>query len=88
MLTHPAILERLIGPQRGDFSPELARYVIGLDFQPSDHARYTDLSERAQRGGLSAEEQSELDDYLSVNDLLTILKSKARLTVARHNSAA
>jgi hypothetical protein len=59
-------------------TPELARYLLGLDFASADHERIAALSARAQDGALSPEEEAELDGYLHVNDLLAILQSKAR----------
>jgi hypothetical protein len=78
MLSPPAILERVINPQRGGFSAELARHILELDFPTSDHARYAELSEKAQEGSLTEEERSELEDYLNVNDFLTIIKAVIR----------
>jgi len=72
------ILTRVIRPEEGDMAPELARYVLGLDFTAADHDRIAALSARAQEGTLSPEEAAELDGYLHVNDLLSILQSKAR----------
>jgi hypothetical protein len=36
------------------------------------------LAERARKGSLTAEEVAELDSYLHVGSLLSILQSKAR----------
>jgi hypothetical protein len=83
MLSLPSILERVIEPQRGDFSPEHANYVLGLDFSPQEHARFAELSRKAQEGALSLDEQTELDDFLSVNSLLVILQSKARVSLGK-----
>jgi len=47
MVRQAAILELLIEPQRGDFSPDHARYVLSLDFSGTQHARYAELAERA-----------------------------------------
>jgi hypothetical protein len=86
MLTHPGILERVIDPQRGDFPPEVARQVMRFDFTPGDHAPYESLSAKAQEGKLMDEERAELEDYLSINDLLTILKAKAVASLRRQGS--
>jgi hypothetical protein len=72
------ILGRVIKPDEGDMAPDLARYVLGLDFAVVDHERIAALSARAQEGTLSPDEEAELDGYLHVNDLLAILQSKAR----------
>lgn len=85
MITQPAILERVFEPNRGDLSPEVAQYILKLDFPPEDHARYHELSVKAQEGALTPQEQTELDDYLSVNTLLTIVQSKARVSLRQHS---
>ncbi len=82
------MLERIIEPQRGDFSPEHARYVLSLDFSPSEHARYNELAAKAQDGNLTDTERAELDEFLNVNAFLMILQSKARVSLKKHNSAA
>jgi len=88
MLRHPAILERVIDPKSGDFPPELARHVLKFDFPPADHARYEELSAKAQDGTLGEAERVEFEDYLSVNDLLMILKAKAAASLRSAGSAA
>lgn len=88
MAGKPGILDRLIEPQHGNFSAEHARYVLGLDFSPDQHARYADLSAIAEKGTLSQSEQAELDEFLAANCLLMILQSKARLSLKKHSSAA
>ena len=83
-----SVLERVIEPARGGFSAEHAQYVLSLDFSAEEHARYKQLSAKAQDGTLSADEQRDLDELLTADALLTILQSKARISLAPHNSAA
>ena len=64
-------------PERGSFSKDLARFVIDLDFHGADHARYQELSSKAQEGSLTRPEMDELDGYLQVDSLLAILRLKA-----------
>lgn len=85
MLNHPTILERVISPQRGGFSPELAREVLKFAFPPEDRTRYQQLSSKAQDGLLTPEERAELEDYLDVDDLLMILKAKAQVSLRDPN---
>src|SRR5688572_10046857 len=80
--------EQMIRPEQGDFSPEHARYILSLGFTPDQHARYEELSTKVQGGGLSEEESAELDELLAANDLLTILKAKARTSLRQHTPAA
>jgi hypothetical protein len=88
MLSDPAILERVIDPEHGDFPPEVARQVLKFAFPPKDRARYEKLSYKAQDGELSAKERAELQDYLNVNDLLIILKAKAEVSLRDKSPAA
>jgi len=57
----------------------IARYLLSLDFEPEDVDRMNLLAERAREGELSAEEEAELDSYLHVGNLLTIMQSKSRV---------
>jgi len=59
-----------------------------LDFPASEQARYTELARKVQDAGLTAQEEAELDEFLAANALLTILQSKARLSLKKHNQAA
>jgi hypothetical protein len=77
------ILNRVIQPGEGDMAPELARYLLSLDFPAPDHERIAVLSTRAQEGALSEEDADELDGYLRFNDLLALLQSKARQSLRR-----
>jgi hypothetical protein len=83
-----SILERLIEPDQGTFSPEHARYVLSLHFTEAEKTRCEELSYKAQDGALSPEERHELELYLSANTLLILLKSKARRSLEQRPSAA
>jgi hypothetical protein len=87
MTTGASILEQIIKPQIGGFSAEHARYVLSLDFSADQQARYADLASRVQEGTLSKEEEAELDEFVTANAILTILQSKARVSL-KHPSAA
>ncbi len=77
------ILERIIEPEAGGFSSEHAEYVLSLSFPAKLRKRYLKLSEKAQQGALSEDEKATLDEYLSTNAILMILKSKARTSLKR-----
>jgi hypothetical protein len=82
------MLARIISPRRGGLAPEVAKYILSLDFPAKDQARYRALSAKARAGTLSKREAAELDDYLSTNSLLMVLQSKARVSLAKQSSAA
>jgi hypothetical protein len=83
-----SILESLIEPEEGTFSPELAEYVLSLGFSERQQARVQALSRKAQAGKLSEDEAAELDEFLEANSLLIVLKSKARRSLKRRSPAA
>jgi hypothetical protein len=88
MSTRIQILQRVIDPTGGGLSEELARQLLGLDFPPADHARYEALSSKAGEGTLTDAERAELNDYVDVNDLLTVLRARARASLTKRNPAA
>jgi hypothetical protein len=83
-----SILERMIDADNGDFTPEVARYFLSLDFSPQEHARCETLSGKAAEGTLSEDEAGELDEFLVANALLGVLQSKARISIRRRTPAA
>ena len=76
-----AILGQIIEPEAGGFSAALANHLLSLCFPAAMEARSTELSEKAQQGTLTPQEQSELDAYLAANTALILLKSKARASL-------
>jgi hypothetical protein len=88
MANDSTILERVIRPDEGEFSAELARHVLTFDFPPSDHVRYETLSAKASAGHLTPQERAELEEYLDVNDLVTVMKAKARASLQRKQDRA
>ncbi len=83
-LTRPTeadIWERIIRPD-APMSKATARKIQALDLSEADHAKVQDLAERNRWGKLSEEENDELDHFLRVGTLLSILKLRARKVLA------
>lgn len=78
-----AILGRVINPDDPTLSPEAARSLLKLTFPKEDKERVTCLLAKNQEGQLNADEQAELDEYLRADAFLSVLKSKARLSLKR-----
>src|SRR5262245_47357881 len=81
-----AILSRVVSPKAPEMSEGVARAVLELRFPEDDERRMSDLSEKARQGTLSPEEERELDAYILVGDFVSLLKSKARLSLKKHGS--
>lgn len=68
------VLSRLEVPM----TPAAAQSVLQWRFSDQAVARMNDLAEKARQGTLTTEEQAAIDSYERLNNLLGILKSKAR----------
>jgi hypothetical protein len=87
MLTRTSVLDRVV--QAGKELPaNIAEYLLALKLPEDAHLRYEELSAKVQDGTISDDERVELDDLLTANDVLMILHSKARASLARHSPAA
>ena len=81
-----AILNRILRTAAPTFSPEAARDILALDFDPTDKDRMRELSAKARSGTLTAEEDAEAGNYELVGHLLGIMQSKARRSVNQGDS--
>jgi hypothetical protein len=59
-------------------SVDAAKAILKVNFEPADHDRMRELSEKARNGTLTSSEQVELNDYERVGHLLDLMHSKAR----------
>lgn len=73
-----AIWERVFIPDPRRIAPEQARYLLDAHFPQSDLDRINELSAKADHGTLGPEEKMELERYIHVGHLLSILKAKIR----------
>jgi DNA-binding FadR family transcriptional regulator len=80
--TEAAILARVM-QVRQPLTPAAAKYLLSLRFGEDDVARMNGLSELAQQGKLTAEEQTELDSYIHVSNFLAVMQSRGRRALKR-----
>jgi hypothetical protein len=73
-----AIWAKVIAPEKKMLSPEAARSILQLKFRAEDKARMNELARKNQDGLLSPEERQELENYVKVGDVLSLLHLKAR----------
>lgn len=64
-----------------------AELILRAKLPEADLKRVDDLLERKRENGLSEGQQALLQDYLQVDSLLTVLKSKARRAVEQAAAA-
>jgi hypothetical protein len=82
------ILRRLFEPDKADLSPEVARYLLSLDFSLPDRERMEALAEKSQAGELLPEEREELDEYVRIGHFLALVQSKARKSLGQQRAAS
>lgn len=73
-----AIWERVFVPDAAHITPDQARYLLEVRFSQADLDRINELSAKADAGSLDSEEKRELERYVHVGHLLSILKAKVR----------
>jgi hypothetical protein len=82
-----ALFGRILDNGKGEMSRELARYILTLGFGEDDQARMKDLAERNQDGALSADEQAELQSFVTAGHLLALLHSRARKSLKKKQAS-
>jgi hypothetical protein len=75
---HADVLQRVFDLPGHGMSKPLAQSILTLDFPEADAARIVDLNARANEGTLTEDEQSVLEAYVNIGDLLAYWQSKAR----------
>src|SRR5215471_1475604 len=79
-----AILNRLVKPNRADFSAEVAEALLKLDFDQMDRERMHELAVKSQEGSLTKAEEEELDSYRRIGYFVDLMRSKARISLKKH----
>ena len=74
----PAIWATLIQASKAPISPDAARYLLSIDFSEPDHARMQELMDKSSDGALTPDENAELDRYVNIANVLSVMHSQAR----------
>ena len=75
------ILNRLLRPDQPTLTPEAARSILAIEFPAEDRERMNDLAAKAREGTLTPEERAWIEGYERVGNFLSLMKSKARLSL-------
>ncbi len=79
----PAIWARLIQAPKAPIAPEAARYLLSIDFNEADHARMRTLMDKSNEGALVPDEKAELDGYVNIANVLSVMHSQARVALRK-----
>ncbi len=82
-----AIFGRVLEPEQASLDASAARAILDFDFRQVDKDRMRQLLVKAKEGTLTADEQVEIDNYERVGHLLSLMKSKARRSLAEETLA-
>lgn len=63
---------------RQQLTPALAKHVLKLNFSANDRRRMKALAEENRAGAISPADLHELDSFVRVGTIISILKSRAR----------
>jgi hypothetical protein len=83
-----SIHRRLVESQPEGLSPAAAEAVLHLQLADWDQARMGEIAGKSSAGELTSSEADEYDAYIAAADWLSLWKSKARLALKQHSSAA
>jgi hypothetical protein len=81
-ITEAKILEQVVMSDEHGMSPESARAILALHFDPRAVRRMNELAEKNRAGTLTETERQEMDNYLRVGNFLNLMQAKARLALA------
>jgi hypothetical protein len=88
LVTEAEVFSRLIDASNPTLTPEAAAGILQLKYSEADHARMAELAAKSNEGTLTSDERRELESYVFVGDVLSLLKSKARMSLRKHSPAA
>lgn len=86
-LSEVDILEEIIAPNQGGWSPETARSMLELKFGEKTRRRIRRLLQKNNRGTIAAGERVALEKYLRVGQFLDLLQAKARLSLQQSGNS-
>jgi hypothetical protein len=79
--TEAEILSRVIAPSTPNLPIQIAEMILFFAFPNEDQERLNQLAQKAREGVLTGEEQAEIDAYERVGYFLSLLQSKARISL-------
>jgi hypothetical protein len=76
-----AIFSRILDHDQAKLPAAAARAILALEFPQADKDRMRQLSAKAREGTLTPDEQAEINSYERAGHILSLMKSKARLSL-------
>lgn len=83
----PQVLDRLLDPVGHCLTPRSARALLKLQADSDLQAHIEDLARKSTAGKLTGEERSEYAALVAAGTVISILKSKARVLLAKSSGS-
>jgi hypothetical protein len=80
-VTEADILQAVVAPQEPGLEPPLARSLLGLNFTHAQVTRMHELADKNNEGNITPDERAEMENYARVGNFLSLIQSKARLSL-------
>lgn len=79
-------LDRFLDPMVDVFPPDVARAVVDLRADAGLEADIANIRDKASAGSLTAEEEAAYRELVEAIDVISIIQSKARRSLARRSA--
>ena len=76
-------LDRILDPVAACLTPDVAQRIADLQIDEHTMGRLEHLRGKANEGTLTEPERAEYEEFVEAQDLLSILKAKARAVLSR-----
>ncbi len=74
-------IDRVLDPVAACLTPEVAQRVVDVRLDETTLARLEELRGKANEGQLTASERAEYEEFVEAQDLLALIKDKARAII-------
>jgi len=81
------MLDELLEPVTRALSREVAQALVNVRASDTAQARISQLAEKCNDGLLTSGERAEYESYVQAVDMISVLQTKARLWLVRHDMA-
>lgn len=82
--TDADILQLVVAPQEPALAPSAAESLLKLHFTDAQIVRMHELADKNNAGTISSTERAEMESYARVGNFLSLIQSKARLSLKSH----
>ena len=77
------VLDHVFDSFTDSLTPEIARKILDIHFDPQAQAQIDDLAVKANEGLLTPQERDQYEGFIEAIDLLGIFQAKARLVLSQ-----